>query len=342
MSAIRTILFARLLFPAPRVRWEAARSVATLIRAGDATVASDLLAWIAARPLESEAVLGLNLIEAFKLGAHFTPSALAEAVGAPSVLSATLFARLYPGVELDASKQWAFAPDGPAPISALQKRWFDRYRTWAVAPLFTMILSDLQRATGAPFLERWRHEWEWLQSQHERPAPEYPQFFSGYDRERKGQFDQSQRDIYLSAYLRTLAFAVSRWGLPSRIAEDRAGAALVFNRDLADIEPIARPAWAMDVYPDDDGDIAVGVRGLLAKMDLEAEQEPVAVRVIDLQDDRFIDIDVRLALIPRRAKGRARIRRNCVIWSPTAVAGWMGPSRRMLGASPSLSTNRSS
>ena len=70
-SLALSILLERLLWPVPRVRWEVGRSLARLIREGSGQAKSGLLSWIAGRKLESEAVLGLGIIDAFDLGSHF-------------------------------------------------------------------------------------------------------------------------------------------------------------------------------------------------------------------------------------------------------------------------------
>ena len=80
------MLLERLLWPVPRVRWEVARNLARLIREGDREAASGLLNWISARRLESEAILGLGIIDAFDLGAYFEFNEVYKAIQAPSHL----------------------------------------------------------------------------------------------------------------------------------------------------------------------------------------------------------------------------------------------------------------
>ena len=82
-SPVLLMLLERLLWPVPRVRWEAGRSLAHLIREGDREAANGLLNWISTRRLESEAVLGLGIIDAFDLGAYFEFTDVSKAVRAP-------------------------------------------------------------------------------------------------------------------------------------------------------------------------------------------------------------------------------------------------------------------
>jgi hypothetical protein len=54
------------------------------------------------------------------------------------------------------------------------------------------------------------------------------------------------REVYLSAYLRTLAYAVSEWRMPHRIAEDYCLEIVHGIAGLFDVEPGARPVWLSD------------------------------------------------------------------------------------------------
>ena len=72
------------------------RSLARLIQEGDEEVKIGLLQWINRRKLESEVVLGLGIIDAFDLGAHFEFDAVFEAVRAPSFLADWILKRNFP------------------------------------------------------------------------------------------------------------------------------------------------------------------------------------------------------------------------------------------------------
>ena len=87
------LLLARLLWPIPRVRWEVCRGLARLVRDGNQEARDGLLNWISSRRLESEAVLGLSLIDAFELGSHFEAADVSSAIHAPSCLTDWLLKR---------------------------------------------------------------------------------------------------------------------------------------------------------------------------------------------------------------------------------------------------------
>ncbi len=293
------MLLERLLCPAPRVRWEAGRSLARLIREGDREAARALLDWIGARQLESEAVLGLGIIDTFDLSAYFEFTDVSKAVRAPSYLSDWLLKRNFTDASGLTPFRYVVSPSEPAALTQIEEGWFDRYRTWAVPPMFSDVLTWLQQSTDFPFLARWEHDWRWLQATHPRPAADYPYFFSGWDRTRRGQFDHGQRELYVSAYLRTLAFAATK-GLPHDLAERHAMLALTMNRGLSDLEPIERPGWARNILSFDSDRMKEFAQKFW--MDAEAAAKPgevpIALRVVEFDKNGFIEFDLMLAIGP--------------------------------------------
>ena len=294
------MLLERLLWPVPRVRWEAARSLARLIREEEREAANGLLNWISARQLESEAILGLGIIDAFDLGAYFEFADVAKAVQAPSHLSDLLLKRNFTDASGLYPFRYAISPSEPAPLPQHQEAWFELYRKWAVASIFSSKLTRLQELFNFPFRKRWEHDWRWLQVTHPRPAAEYPYFCSRGDRRRRGQFDHGQRELYVSAYLRTLAFAAIIGAVSHEVAEDCAMLALTMNRGLADLEPIDRPDWARNLLSCDAG----GTKELAQKLWARSEaavnpgEVPLALRVVDFDTTGFVEFDMSLTIGP--------------------------------------------
>lgn len=295
-DAALNMLLERLLWPPPRVRWEVARSLAKLIRAGDGSVTDALTAWIGERQLESEATLGLEIIHAFDLGRHFDAQKVEQALQAPSLLSDWLVQSTFPERIASPGSPLRFAPDEQAVLQAGQEAWFERYRTAAVPRIFSSELWRLQTASRRPFMERWRHEWRWLQAQHAGPAAEFPWSFSQGARERAGQFDLRQRDLYVTAYLRTLAYAVAEWGMPRPTAEGYSRVGLVLNRGLADLEPIPRPEWTEGLSDSEPADFLNTARTALdaAAAMHDPDERLVAMRVADISDRATFEMELRL------------------------------------------------
>ncbi len=295
------ILMERLLWPVPRVRWEAARGIARLIRQADKDAAEALLTWISSRKLESEAVLGLDVIEAFDLGSYFDFVELSGAVQAPSHLSNLILRHNFSDARDLSPFRFAVSPEESATLPLEAESWFERYRKWAVPPVFSIQLEELERKTGFSFLARWRHEWRWLQSVHKSPPAEYPQYFSAGDRARRGQVDHMQREIYVSAFLRTLAYATMRGTLTCAEAEHLSLCALPFTRGLGDLEPVERPVWTYDLAPrasESAKDLAACLWSSATEA-CETDETPIALRTFEVSKDGFIEFDIKLVIEPR-------------------------------------------
>ncbi len=293
-------LVERLLWPIPRVRWEAARSIAQLIRLENKEAVNTLLDWIHARQLESEAMLGLGIIDGFDLGSFFEFTDVSQSVRAPSLLSDLILKKNFPDADGLPPTRYARSPSKSAELTQHEKAWFNRYRETAVPPLFTYELTRLQESTGFPFMAGWEYDWRWLQASNPRPNAENPHFFTSVNRKQVSHFNCGQRELYVSAYLRTLAFAATTGAITYDVADSCAMYALTMNRGLAELEPIERPEWARHLLPCD----AERTKELARKLWANAEdaqkpgEELLAMRVVEDEDDSFIEFDMTLAIGP--------------------------------------------
>ena len=294
------VLAERLLWPVPRIRWEVARTLARLIRQGRVDASQALLEWVAARQLESEVVLGLGVIEAFDLGAYFDITELSNAIQAPSHLSDLILKQNFANANGLSSFRYAVSPEEPANLSFEEDSWFERYRKWAVPPIFSDQLEHLQRLTGFPLLRQWNHEWRWLQANHSRPPAEYPLYFSRGDRSRRGWFDHAQRELYVSAYLRTLAYAAIRGSISDADAEHLSLLGLPFTRGLGDLEPIQRPDWTYDLRSRASESPAALARCLWnrAADACMVGETPNALRTFEADREGFYEFDVTMTIEP--------------------------------------------
>ena len=290
----RSLLLERLLWPVPRVRWEAARGLARLIREGDCRAGRSLLEWVSGRALESEVVLGLSVIDAFDLGSHFDVDDVLRAVQAPSLLSDWIVGRNFPGVGPLSPFRYRVSPTERAELRGDEASWFERYRKHAVPRVFSCEVLRLQERLRQPLMGRWYHEWQWLQASYPRPEPVHPSFFSRGDRARVGQIDQGQRELYVSAYLRTLAYASIRGWITDRQAARSAMLGLTMTRGLADVSPIARPDWSSEA-------VLLGgskLRGLARDVWDGAigaalpNEVPLAVKVVGHSEQGFVECEV--------------------------------------------------
>ena len=296
-SSALLMLIERLLWPVPRVRWEAARGLARLIREGNRDAVSGLLNWIGTRRLESEAVLGLGIIDAFDLSPYFEYTDVLRAVRAPSHLSDYLLKRNFTDASGLSPFRYAISSPESVTLPHEQTAWFELYCKSAVPPMFLCMLTQFQQSTGFPFLRRWEHEWRWLQTTDPRPEAEYPHFFCK-DRDHMGQFDLGQRELYVSAYLRTLAYFALSGVISHEVAEHFAMLALTMNRGLADLEPVERPDWTRNLLPCDIGRMKELAQKLWGDAEAAAKpgEVPLVLRVVDFDTEGFVEIDSSLTV----------------------------------------------
>ncbi|WP_158516217.1 hypothetical protein [Bosea vaviloviae] len=292
ISAAR-FLANRLGAPDPRIRAEAAKSIARAIKEGDSVVKSAFLDWIASRELESEAASSLAIILAFDLGAYFTPAEVDAVNGAPSILSQILMGQVFPGQDLR-GRRLGYAPLDAKPDDDLATYFNSKDRQF-IAPIFTTNLRGLGRG-GEMLLDRWRTEWCWLQATRREPFSDLPRVLWGNaPLSNYVDFQARQTEMFLSAYLRALAFGAEQLGLPVGRAKDLALDGLALNAGLGVVEPLARPSWSVGVsIALLKGDGAICAQALWAAAQASAPEGHVAIslRTIDHNELGYSDITI--------------------------------------------------
>ncbi|MGN6210487.1 hypothetical protein [Asticcacaulis sp.] len=287
-----TVLLQRLSWPVEGVRWEAARCLAGLVRAGDAKVVSAIVQWMSQCRLETEVATGLSLIDAFELETFFDSDLVASAIKAPSHLSSLLFRRCF---SKDGPDDYAFAPEENAPVTAHVVAYFWKHQGQVLPLAFKEDFTSLQATTGRPYLDRWEHEWCWLQVQHDEVLSSQPYWFSWHDHDGSGLFDLRQRDVYLSAFLRTLAFATTHWRLTQTTAESLAAGALAGLRGLAKLEYQERPSWSHDLVVDAAKfESTASEAWNRASNELTGERSLLALRGVNFTGSDFIELEIAL------------------------------------------------
>lgn len=295
-----SMLLERLLWPVPRVRWEVSRSLALLIREGNDDAAQSLLDWIGTRQLESEVVLGLCIIEAFNLGSFFEFADVSKAVQVPSLLSDWILKNNFKDAHGLSVFRYGVSDSAPAKLKPEVEFWFEKYRKWAVPLLFSFRLQKLEESTGFRFFEYWKHEWRWLQAIHARPSADSPLYFARGDRRREGQFDHGQRELYVSAYLRTLAYATHVGAISRASAEMLSLICLTMNRGLADLQPVQRPEWSQNLLAQNHDNFQEVARDLWqnAISASNSDEVPIHLRVLDTNASGFIEYELNMSLVP--------------------------------------------
>lgn len=248
-AVARSFLFQRLKWPVPMTRWRAAKEIRNLLN--DSVTRSSttdaLLEYLDQCKTESEICEILTIIFLTSPGGRPSHLAIALRIHCPSVLADMILERTYGfGGRIG---RWGTAHSGRAPVDFEAGSYFEDHKTAHVPPILASNLAKLERVSGYPFLQQWAYEWKVLRDKLGTHCTRYPHYFDDVLDARSGimgQYWQRIREVFLSAYLRTLAYAVSEWGLPQRIAEDYCLDIVHGIAGLFDVEPGARPVWLSD------------------------------------------------------------------------------------------------
>lgn len=292
------LLVERLHWPVPRVRWEAARQLAALIRTDDRAAHDALLDWTRRQWLEADALIAPSLIESFELGECFNFDELHAAIQAPSVLSDALLASLYPD---KAARLFGFrlGYTSAAPPSPAESGRFERGIGTIVPRIFHTYLKWTERDFELPFLDRWRAEWSLLDQEFKEAYTDFPSFFVAGDRGFTGSLDVRQRQVFVSAFLRVLAYARAVWGMPNHLALECSELAAPFNQGLARFSTSDRPVWSIGLIEKLEILGAKGLaRAIWADANLSAARgfEPLALDVADHSERSAVRLEVYRAM----------------------------------------------
>ena len=289
----------RLEWPLCRVRREAAYEIARLVREGVDGAADAILEWISERGLESEASIGISVIHAFELAPHIALNDVIAAIRAPSFLSDWLLQATYAEAPSQSASYGYEPSDDPV---GRHRDYFDRNQGQLIALRFRSRLEHLEEFSGLPFYERWFEEWSALQDSVGAPFSGRPNYiWATGAREDMANVQVRQTEVYVSAYLRTLAYASAQWGLPKDRAFNASLEALPFSQGLASVRPIHRPKWSFDSLK---LHRAGGVRPAAEKAwrgadrSTSAGQTSLALRTVDHDELSILRLTIRRVLVP--------------------------------------------
>lgn len=249
LSTMR-MLIERLNWPVRMVKWRAAKEFGALLSSVDySKQARDVyFDWLSSRRLESEVVSGLAILLCTPEDGLPSMQAVTRHVSRPSILADMMLQSVYR--EVRTGVDWADAHSGPVPDFFAPDRYFEDHKRAHVPPIISNELHRIEKKTGLPLPRQWAFEWRNLMDATNISYSGYPYYFvdslllrSGIN----GQFSQRQCDAYRSAFLRTLACAVSHWKMPVKYAASISLNTLPVNRNLVDLKPMQRPDWLADI-----------------------------------------------------------------------------------------------
>jgi hypothetical protein len=244
-----SMLLKRLKWPVPMARLRVAREIRGLLENETTrpTATAALLDHLENSRYESETCQILNVLMLTSDEARPPHSVVTCRIKHPSILADCLLERTYgPG---EAIGGWAQTYSDQAPNDFEPSAYFEEHKTAHVPPVYRNHLAELERQSGFPFAKQWAFEWKIICESLGTHYTRYPYYFGDFAEVREGiigQYWQRIHEAYLSAYLKTLAFAVWEWGLPQHMAEGRCFEMVHGIDGLHDLNPISRPAWLGD------------------------------------------------------------------------------------------------
>ncbi len=241
-----SFLFERLKWPVPMSRWRTAKEIRNLLNdAGTRSSTEDaLLDYLDQCNTESEVCEILTIVFLTSPAGRPLRTVLASRLHCPSILADIILERTYG--HGNGIGRWRQAHSGQAPADFEGGSYFEEHKTAHVPTILMNNLTHLESVSGYPFLQHWAYEWKTLRDKLGTHYTRYPYYFGDVSETRAGiigQYWQRMSEVYRSAYLRTLAYAVSEWSLPQRIAESYVLDTVHGIAGLFDLEPGARPAW---------------------------------------------------------------------------------------------------
>jgi hypothetical protein len=245
-----SLLFIQLTWPSVIVRERASVAIADLLLNPECSERTReyLLHWISLQRLESIAALGLlTLLRARLQNSEFTiPSIeiLSRAFARPSVFSWLLLTELSP--DSDLSLVDSLNHSGTYPADFVLTSVFDDYVEGYLPPIFNHWGDLIEERFGIPFRQQWAYEWQQLLNETGRtPSSSELRFWFGFREEQEGYFsaDTQVSEVYRSAFLRALAWAVQSAGMDSDEALLLAGMMSPVDLELWRLSPIKRPEW---------------------------------------------------------------------------------------------------
>lgn len=242
------LLFARLTWPAPLVRERACTALAQLIvhaHWGE-VVRTHFAQWMAKQELESVVAIGvLVLVRATMFGLPADEAhRLAAPMTKPSLLSWLLLQEISP--QATPPLQHVLVHAGTAPSDYTPDAFFEDHVRAFLPVAYADRAEFIERERGIAFRRQWAYEWARLVERvgierSTQPLREWSSPRSG--RVRSVVADTAMSEVYRSAYLRALAWAVTTHNLSIGITRFFAAMTCPIDLDLWRLTPLPRPAW---------------------------------------------------------------------------------------------------
>jgi hypothetical protein len=237
-------LFSRMSSPVPVVKLLVCNRLASLLELDEtkADVVEALVKELQTAKFESE-VTELLAIPLLARKTVVDIDRLRKSIRFPSLLSDSMLSLI--GGRRLLVESWISSHSGPAPSFHPGKSLEILRKAQIIPPFVGHRLASLEKTSGAPFLTQWCFEFDSLDKRTVEEGSSHFMHFSEGDHEHKvGQFVSITGQRARSAYLRTLAIAAERWGMPAEFAEQLADAVRPVDSRLLGFVPTKAPEWS--------------------------------------------------------------------------------------------------
>ena len=243
------VLFSRLKWPSLYVQERAADSIASLLVDINysSAVLDHLFHWIASQQLESVAVKGILVLLRARIldQTYHGPSLkyLLKIFPKQSLLSWLLFDAYNP--QINEPLPTSLINSGKPPSDFLPDPFFEKYITNFLPPIYDHLAKQIEQRTSFPFRLQWAFEWKSIVNNYGIiPSTGSMNHFWGAEHSgiRYSPIDTEMSEVYRSAYLRVLAYAV-QYGYMEEAALLLAAKACPIDLELWKMPPQKRPSW---------------------------------------------------------------------------------------------------
>tara|TARA_R110000787_G_scaffold91052_2_gene192036 strand:- start:1131 stop:2585 length:1455 start_codon:yes stop_codon:yes gene_type:complete len=295
------MLFMRLKWPIHRIRWIAAQKIAELVKQEETReqAVDGLLQALESARTSAECAALLNVVRVFDLSSYFTESQIRKRTRHMCLLGDYCISASYGHKRLGSG--WIWSQSGRVPESFKAASYFDRRKQAVIPPAFLNRLRRLSKIVKEDLVAQWGYEWQKLMDEGEFEYSSDPHYFMGGARQEELlSADVRQYDVFFSAYMRTLHYAVAVLGMPVQSAISWATLGFSMNRGLANIRLEAATPDMQSIQAELSLDMTEEeIRKLVgASLTKRAEDEILAADLQGLCDgERCIEISIRSFLV---------------------------------------------
>jgi len=240
----------RLTWPSGMVRERACVAIARLLidPTFGSEMSSHLLRWIGEQSLETMQVVGLLPFFRAKIESNEfqipTADQLTSILHCPSILSWILVHEL---TSHNQSINWRRLYSKQPDSKFVSDPFFREYSKSFLPPIYAIIADKIESETGAEFTKQWSFEWQSICEELGKKPSTEPVHFRGREDCAIMAFDSELSEVYRSAYLRVLAWAVDVCAISEDYARVLALKTLPIDTGLWQIRPSSKP----DSWPED-------------------------------------------------------------------------------------------